>query len=101
MKFHVQLRVEYENSFIASGPSNFYANFYKGDNFCEFLFSLLNSTPILKRGILSRRGRGEDGGSWSKFLPFKADYFSKGSENKLDKTYPHESVPVAKCASAH
>ena len=36
-------------------PGNVYNIFYKGDNFCEFLFTFLCTKPLLKKGVHSKR----------------------------------------------
>ena len=41
-----------KNSLGDSIHTSFSAIFYKGDNFCDLLFALLHTNPLLKRGLL-------------------------------------------------
>ena len=47
-------------------------HFYKGDNFCDFLFVFLYTKPVLK-GVYSKRKEFA-----LKFFPFSVDPFPEG-----------------------
>ena len=67
--------------------------FYKGDNFCDFPFPILNIKPflILIRGLLYEDRISFHG---SKFSPLKIEHFSEDSKNKFDKVISLESVSI-------
>ena len=50
--------------------------FYKGDNFCDFMFALLYIKSLLKN-IYSKKKEFAPCGS--KFFPFRVDSFSEGN----------------------
>ena len=50
----------------------FFCHFYKGDNFCDFLFAYLCTNPLLK-GVFSKMK--EFAPTGSKFFPFRVDPF--------------------------
>ena len=64
----------------------------KGDNFCDFLFTLLHTEALLK-GICSNRKEFVHFGS--KFFPYRVDPFSEGGKNNFD-SFLYEVVSVPK-----
>ena len=67
--------------------------FYKGDNFCDFLFAFLQSKSLLKKSLLYKRKEFAPRGS--KFLPFRVDAFSEGNQNDFERVASLRFVSVS------
>ena len=65
---------------------------YKGDNFCEFLFTLMRTVLCEKGSTLKGKNFLPQG---SKFFPFKVNLFSQGRQNSFEKLTCPESVAVS------
>ena len=61
-----------------------FAILYKGDNFWEYLFALLNTKPLLERVYFKKKEFAPTG---SKFFHFRVDPCSKGSEIEFDSYF--------------
>ena len=70
----------------------FFCHFYKGDNFCDFLFTFLLTKSLLKKFDSKRKEFAPKG---SKFFPCRLDPFTKGMQNKFDRVASHENVSVS------
>ena len=75
--------------------------FYKGENFCDFLFvfcSVSSQVPFLKGSTLKGKNLLPLG---SKFFPFRVDLFSEGSKNYFGRVVSLESVsaPLESCSA--
>ena len=57
----------------------FFANFYKGDKFCDCLFGFRHSKSLPDRVYSKRKEFAPHG---SKFFPFKVDPFQKAVKKK-------------------
>ena len=61
------------------------AIFHKGDNFCDFLFVLLYTNPLLKRGLLYKDRICSLWLSGSKFFAYIVDPFSERDKNNFER----------------
>ena len=62
--------------------------FYKGDNFCDFLFDFLHIEPFRKEVNSKRKEFAPMG---SKFFPFRVDPILEEGQNQFVKVSSHES----------
>ena len=76
------------------------AIFYKGDNFCVFLYALLHPKPFWKGSTVKGKNLLPMGANsflleythWSKFFPFTVDPFLKGRQNNNDRVASPEII---------
>ena len=64
-------------------------HFYKGDNFCDFMFAFLHITPHLNRAYFKRKEFPPTG---RKFFPFKVGPFSEGRQINLNGVTSPENI---------
>ena len=69
----------------------FSAILYKGDNFCDFIFTFLHASPFWK-GVYYKREEFAPIGS--KFFSFTVDSISEGIQNSVDRVNYPDSVYV-------
>ena len=65
--------------------------FYKGHNFCNFMFAFLHTKSLLKEVYTKKKTFASKG---NKFFHFKVDPFSEGRQNNLDRVITPENDSV-------